>query len=517
MGIENMTVMEELKKQTQNFKEFCKKIDNLENFEALLGNIYVTESQVIDSLEQAPTGELKEEFQKWQEKTSEFLNICKTIMGERRKMIGDNIFGPRELDDQSIILLIHVTAAYEALKEKLNMDKELESQVFQLHNLQSKINQRFKEIFKNSTSDLLTEELPRKKVPEETEEAYRKYIEDFFNAPKEDTKLEEKNVETKKKEEIKSPELPEDILIMPGNTSIDPTLEKPVSPDEQIIFKEVQEPLNNMQSALVEQPITSIQNPIQNKVVAEAIRKRRENYDAYLKKLYEIMDDFELARREVQDASNGRLKITDYLQNRYNKGLDIQSIVVKEINRIKELEKYIEDPDVDLKIPNSDMPKGEMIAHFENGWIPGNNYIPMKNQRDALPLPKMKGSLYNPISNNESLENVREIAPATEKENPAKYPFGTELILHENAKLWGSRGPLAGENPIPAKYPLDATRYTKGYLVTMPNGLTVPVYDEETLSSALDKHGKVSAVEAFDGFYSINDVTLKEKVATIKH
>ena len=51
----------------------------------------------------------------------------------------------------------------------------------------------------------------------------------------------------------------------------------------------------------------------------------------------------------------------------------------------------------------------------------------------------------------------------------------------------------------------------------MPNGLTVPVYDEATLSSALDKHGKVSAVEAFDGFYSINDVTLKEKVATIKH
>ena len=76
MGIENMALMEELKKQTQNFKEFCKKIDNLENFEALLGNIYVTESQVIDSLEQAPTGELKEEFQKWQSKTSEFLNIC---------------------------------------------------------------------------------------------------------------------------------------------------------------------------------------------------------------------------------------------------------------------------------------------------------------------------------------------------------------------------------------------------------------------------------------------------------
>ena len=309
--------------------------------------------------------------------------------------------------------------------------------------------------------------------------------------------------------------LPEDIFIVPENR--EQTVQNLQNP---LIFEEPKEPIPNAQHSVVETEVKITQpilDPIQNKVVAEAIRKRRENYDAYLKKLYEIMDDFELARREVQDASNGRLKITDYLQNRYNKGVDIQSIVVKEINRIKELEKYIEDPKVDLKIPNSDMSKGEMIAHFENGWIPGNNYIPMKNQRDALPLPKMKGTLYNPISNNESLENVRKIAPATEKENPAKYPFGTELILHENAKLWGSRGPLAGENPIPAKYPLDATRHTKGYLVTMPNGLTVPVYDEETLSSALDKHGKVSAVEAFDGFYSINDVTLKEKAATIKH
>lgn len=513
MGIENMTVMEELKKQTQTFKEFCKKIDNLDHFEALLGNIYITESQVLDTLEQDPTKEVKEEFQKWQEKTSEFLNICKTIMGERRKLIGDNIFGPRESDDQSIILLIHVTAAYEALKEKLNMDKELESQVFQLHNLQSKINQRFKEIFTHSTTDLLTEELPRTKSPKETEEAYKKYIEDFYKKTAKDTKLEEKI--TEKTKEVGNSVLPEDIFIVPENR--EQTVQNLQNP---LIFEEPKEPIPNAQKSVVEKEVKITQpilDPIQNKVVAEAIRKRRENYDAYLKKLYEIMDDFELARCEVQDASNGRLKITDYLQNRYNKGVDIQSIVVKEINRIKELEKYIEDPKVDLKIPNSDMSKGEMIAHFENGWIPGNNYIPMKNQRDALPLPKMKGTLYNPISNNERLENVREIAPATEKENPAKYPFGTELILHENAKLWGIRGPLAGENPIPAKYPLDATRYTKGYLVTMPNGLTVPVYDEATLSSALDKHGKVSAVEAFDGFYSINDVTLKEKAATIKH
>ena len=79
MGIENMTVMEELKKQTQTFKEFCKKIDNLDHFEALLGNIYITESQVLDTLEQDPTKEVKEGFQKWQEKTSEFINICKIL------------------------------------------------------------------------------------------------------------------------------------------------------------------------------------------------------------------------------------------------------------------------------------------------------------------------------------------------------------------------------------------------------------------------------------------------------
>ena len=335
MGIENMTVMEELKKQTQTFKEFCKKIDNLENFEALLGNIYITESQVIDSLEQDPTGELKEEFQKWQEKTSEFLNICKTIMIERKKMIGDNIFGPRELDDQSIILLIHVTAAYEALKEKLNMDKELESQVFQLHNLQSKINQRFKEIFTHSTSDLLTEELPRTKTPEETEEAYKKYIEDFYKKTAKDTKLEEKI--TEKTKELGNSVLPEDIFIVPENR--EQTVQNLQNP---LIFEEPKEPIPNAQHSVVEKEVKITQpilDPIQNKVVAEAIRKRRENYDAYLKKLYEIMDDFELARREVQDASNGRLKITDYLQNRYNKGVDIQSVVVKEINRIKELER----------------------------------------------------------------------------------------------------------------------------------------------------------------------------------
>lgn len=511
MGIENMTLMEELKKQTQTFKEFCKKIDNLNHFEALLENVFITESRVLDILNQAANPELKEEFQKWQKETSEFLHICKTIIEERKKMFADNIFGPRESDDQSVIQLIHVTAAYEALKEKLNMDKELANQIIQLHRLQSKINQIFKKIFTHSTTDLLTEELPRTKSQEEAEETYKKYIEDFYKKTSEETKPEEKI--TEKTKELENSVLPEDIFIVPENR--EQTVQ---NLQNQIIFEEPKEPIPNAQNSGVEKETTQIiLDPIQNKVVAEAIKKRRENYDAYFKKLYEIMDDFELARREIQDASNGRLKITDYLQKKYNKGVDIQSVVVKEINRIKELEKYIEDPDVDLKIPNSDMSKEKMIEYFENGWIPGNNYIPINKHRDALPLPKIKGILYNPVSNKENFETTREIAPDTEKENPAKYPFDTELILHENAKLWGSRGPLAGENPIPAKYPIDAVRYVQGYLVTMPNGLTVLVYDEETLSSALDKHGKVSAVKAFDGFYSINDVTLKEKVATIKH
>ena len=264
------------------------------------------ESQVIEFLNQEANQELQETFQIWQKENSEFLNFCKIIMEERRKMIGENIFGPQQSDDQSTILLIHVTTAYESLKEKLNKNQELEKQIFQLHSLQNKINQRFKEIFKNANIELLTDELPRIKAPEETPEAYQKYVEAFYNPLKENTKIES---EPAKKEETKSFIFPEDILIIPETTLTNPDL-----PAEQIIFDEPKKPDSSTQSNAFEKDVKPLES-IENKVVAETIKNRRKNYDTYLKKLYEIMDDFELARREIQDASNGKLKITDYLQN----------------------------------------------------------------------------------------------------------------------------------------------------------------------------------------------------------
>ena len=503
--------MSQLEKETEVFLSNCLKLKSVDTFTQGLESVFNTENKVEETIEalekENDLGTMIEEkkaLESWQEKYKEYLNACRIIYQELKRMERDYIF---VIDYRDIILLIKAIATYMELKNRLDFQKDIQEQIMQLHSLQEKINKKFQSVFPNSNVQLLSEELPRMMENEEDLSRYQTYVEEFYQKPEKVTIDElmqevEVNVPESKPERqeelsqpIEIPEFSQEKILeqLKDITSSSPVIVEPTEEEKtQQFIETVKEHQENSQET--KEDIT--------------IEKRRENYDSYIKFLYNEMDKFENNRQKMIQTSTLGEVVTDYLQNQYNKSAQLQNIIVSEIQRVVALESSIKDPEINLNIPNKDMP-GETIIEYLQNKIPFDYYA-MPGKKPILLPDNMEKEKMPLVSTSETLE---EEPPRNfyniEFADISAYPFYAEMHLHENARLWGMKGSFEG-TPIPPKYPQDATRYSLAYSVMMPDNTFQLANSPEQLKDLLFGSGKVMAVRTFDGFYDLNDISFEE-------
>ena len=517
METENIEI-KQLNEQTLNFMESCLKIESLDSFSKGLEDLLTTENLVSKKVKQLEEEqdyvkllEWQQKLKKWEEANKEYLSACVMVYQELKRMEKEYIF---VIDTQDIIILIKAITTYNALKHQLLSDpqKEPEQQVSQLHKLQNKINQKYKNVFPNSTDLLLIEELPRVMNAKETKEEYQKYLNDFYKKPEEvtiDAILDQVEVTGIPAEEpVQEQSEPTQTKEETPEFTVDPIT--PIAPVTPVILEKTdaeqrEEFMKSVSGKISQEPVE--QKPTD--VITKTIEKRRENYNAYRKLLYNEMDQFEQARKEIQLASESNSKITDYLQNQYNTRLDLQEIVTAEIQRITKLEDAINDPNINLNIPNLDMPRETVLEYLKNGWP--FDYNSMDRIKGMLPIPKKKDHVPEPQQETQIAVDLPQEDSYNEEVDLSRYPFYTKIYLHENARLWGIKGALENA-PIPAKYPFDAERYALGYSVLKPDKTFQVAHDEKTLESLLNQGGIVVAVRTFDGFYDLNDINFAKNL-----
>ena len=179
--------MSQLEKETEVFLSNCLKLKSVDTFTQGLESVFNTENKVEETIEalekENDLGTMIEEkkaLESWQEKYKEYLNACRIIYQELKRMERDYIF---VIDYRDIILLIKAIATYMELKNRLDFQKDIQEQIMQLHSLQEKINKKFQSVFPNSNVQLLSEELPRMMENEEDLSRYQTYVEEFYQKP----------------------------------------------------------------------------------------------------------------------------------------------------------------------------------------------------------------------------------------------------------------------------------------------------------------------------------------------